>query len=101
MKKFVYTIMIFFCIGLLGSHANAEFKRGFNDYNSAAETYSASKVFGSSDLSGNEGEGELRVCIPKKPSEPNAPVGGGLGIIALCSGVYILFQSRKKNEKTV
>jgi hypothetical protein len=100
MKKFVCTVMACFCFGLFGLQAKTEFKQGFNDYNSAGENYSATKSFGANNSFDNDDEGSLRGGGPL-PSDPGMPLGTGLGILCLCSGVYYLIQSRKKNEKTV
>jgi hypothetical protein len=94
--------MACFCFGLLGLQAKTEFKQGFNDYNSAGENYSATKSFGANNSFDNDDEGSLRAGGGSLPSDPGKlPLGTGLGILCLCSGVYYLIQSRKKNEKTV
>ncbi|MDR0680709.1 MAG: hypothetical protein LBG15_02485 [Dysgonamonadaceae bacterium] len=102
MKKIVAILTSCFCLGLLGLHAETKHKSGFNGYKSAAENYSASKTYAPSALSD---EGGLRADeggAPSFPADPGTtPIGTGLGIISLCSCVYILFQSRKKNEKTI
>jgi hypothetical protein len=99
MKKWTGILMIFFCLGIFSLQAKTELKQGLNDYNPAAENYSASKLFGTRASTDNGGEALSRA--PKKPSEPGVPIGSGLGIISLCSMVYFLFQSRKKKEKTI
>jgi hypothetical protein len=101
MKKIVAILAGCFCLGLLGLHAENEHKSGFNGYKSAGENYSASKAFGSGTLSDEGGLRAENGGAPDFPVDPGMPIGTGVGIIFVCSCMYILFQSRKKNEKTI
>jgi hypothetical protein len=100
MKKQIGLFTVFFFLGFLSPHAATEIRHGFIKYKSASENYLSNRPFDT--VKRSESSTETTTTNGREyPADPGAPIGSGLGVIALCSGFYFLFQSRKQKEKTL